>query len=193
MQESCERCVFKHLFQGSVRSHHRPEEVRRSRKSSSTNSGGRKIRACCLCANTSFQTKFSPAACVGVWTCCWSPDFSTLVAGRQRSILAIFHAYPSPATVFFKHFKFRQPTILGFYAVFLDLFMVQRCFVNIRAKFSSRKVFFMKRCRFTCNILFFWYFSDYQRLIQVRSTSMTNIKPSGGFVCHYYHNPGHVR
>ena len=46
---------------------------------------------------------------------------------------------------------------------------------------------------FRCNILFFWYFSDLQRLFQVRSASMTNMKPSRGFVCHYFHNAEHIR
>ena len=45
---------------------------------------------------------------------------------------------------------------------------------------------------FRCNILFFWYFSDFQRLFQVRSTSMTNPKPLGGVVCHYFYNLEHV-
>ena len=36
------------------------------------------------------------------------------------------------------------------------------------------------------------YFSDFQRLVRVRSASMTNTKPSGGAVCHYCHNPRHV-
>ena len=47
--------------------------------------------------------------------------------------------------------------------------------------------------RFSCKILFFWYFSDFKRLVRVRYASMTNMKPLGGVVCHYCHNPGHVR
>ena len=54
-------------------------------------------------------------------------------------------------------------------------------------------VFFVERCSSSCKILFFGYFSDFQRLVRVRSVSMINIKPSGGVMCHYCHNPGHVR
>ena len=45
---------------------------------------------------------------------------------------------------------------------------------------------------FRAFILFFWYFSDFQRLVRVRSVSMTNTKPLRGVVCHYCHNLGHV-
>ena len=43
-------------------------------------------------------------------------------------------------------------------------------------------------CRLPCKILFFWYFSNFQRLVRVRSASMTNKTPSGGVMCRYYHN-----
>ena len=46
---------------------------------------------------------------------------------------------------------------------------------------------------FIARSFLFWYFSDFQRLVQVKSASMTNTKPLGGVVCHYCHNPGHVR
>ena len=65
--------------------------------------------------------------------------------------------------------------------------------MDCRTMFYSNAVFFMERCYFLCKILFLWYFSDFQRLVRVRSVSMTNTKPSGGVVCHYCHNPGHVR
>ena len=44
-------------------------------------------------------------------------------------------------------------------------------------------------------VLFFArsYFSNFQRFVRVRSASMTNTKSLGGIVCHYFHNPGHVR
>ena len=61
------------------------------------------------------------------------------------------------------------------------------------ATFYSSAVFFVERCSFPSKILFFWYLSDFQRLVRVRSASMNNTKPSGGVVCHYCHNPGHVR
>ena len=38
----------------------------------------------------------------------------------------------------------------------------------------------------------FWYFLNYQKLVRVRSASMTNKTPSGRVVCRYCHNPGHV-
>ena len=40
---------------------------------------------------------------------------------------------------------------------------------------------------------FFLYFSDFQRLIRVRSASMTNKKPSGRVGRHDCHKLGHVR
>ena len=46
---------------------------------------------------------------------------------------------------------------------------------------------------FPCKIQFFWYFSDFQRPVLVRSASMTNKKLSGGVVCYYCHNLVHVR
>ena len=46
---------------------------------------------------------------------------------------------------------------------------------------------------FPCKIHFFWYFSDFQRPVLVRTASMTNKKPSGGVVCYYCHNLSHVR
>ena len=61
-----------------------------------------------------------------------------------------------------------------------------------RTKFYSSAVFSWKGGSFHCKILFFWYFSDFQRLVRVRSTSMTNTKPLRGVVCHYCHNPRHV-
>ena len=64
--------------------------------------------------------------------------------------------------------------------------------MDCRAKFSSSVVFFMKSGHFPCKIQFFWYFSNFQRLVSVRSASMTNKKPSGGVVCYYCHNPDHV-
>ena len=48
--------------------------------------------------------------------------------------------------------------------------------------FRGKVVFFIARS----------YFSNFQRLVRVRSASMTNTKPSRGVVCHYCHNPGHV-
>ena len=64
--------------------------------------------------------------------------------------------------------------------------------MDFRATLYSSAVFFVERCSFSCKILFFWYFLDFQRLVQVRYASMTNTKPSGGVVCHYCHNSGHV-
>ena len=46
---------------------------------------------------------------------------------------------------------------------------------------------------FPCKIKILWYFLDFQRRILVRSASLTNKKPSGGVLCYYCHNPGHVR
>ena len=65
--------------------------------------------------------------------------------------------------------------------------------MDCRTKFYSNAVFSWKGGSFPSKILLFWYFSDFQRLVCVRSASMTNKKPSGGVVCHYCHNPGHVR
>ena len=45
---------------------------------------------------------------------------------------------------------------------------------------------------FAYKILFFWYFSDFHRLVQVKSTSTTNKKPSEGVGCPNCCNPGHV-
>ena len=53
--------------------------------------------------------------------------------------------------------------------------------------FSWKCVIFLARSYFNR------YFSDFQRLLRVRFTSMTNTKPLGGVVCHHCHNPGHVR
>ena len=64
--------------------------------------------------------------------------------------------------------------------------------MDCRATLYSSAVFFVERCSFSWKILFFWYFSDFQRLVQVRFASMTNMKPLGGVVCHYCHNPEHV-
>ena len=38
----------------------------------------------------------------------------------------------------------------------------------------------------------FWYFPNFQRLVRVRYAYMINKTPSGGVVCCYCHNPGHV-
>ena len=46
---------------------------------------------------------------------------------------------------------------------------------------------------FIARSYFYGIFSDFQRLVRVRSASMTNTKPSRGVVCHYCHNPRHVR
>ena len=54
-------------------------------------------------------------------------------------------------------------------------------------------VFLCKSCRFPCKILFFWYFLNFQRLVRVRSASMTNKTPLRGVVCRYCHNSRHVR
>ena len=86
-----------------------------------------------------------------------------------------------------------SPIFLGLRAFLLDFFVIQRCFVDCRTKFYSSAIFLWKGGSFQCKILFFWYFSDFQRLVRVRSTSITNTKPSGGVLCHYCHNPGHVR
>ena len=53
--------------------------------------------------------------------------------------------------------------------------------------FPGKVVLFITRSYFS------GIFSDFQRLVRVRSGSMTNIKPTGGVMCHYCHNPGHVR
>ena len=93
----------------------------------------------------------------------------------------------------FKGFCVRSPIFLVLRAFFLVFFKTQRCFVDCRATFYSNAVFFAERWSFSCKILFLWYFLDFQRLVRVRSASMTNTKPPGGVVCHYCHNPGHVR
>ena len=54
--------------------------------------------------------------------------------------------------------------------------------MNYRVKFFLVQCFLWKGGPFPCKILFFWYFSDFQRLVRVRSASMTNKKPSGGVV-----------
>ena len=46
---------------------------------------------------------------------------------------------------------------------------------------------------FPYKIKFVWYFPDFQRPVSIRSTSMTNKKPSRGAMCYYCHNLGHVR
>ena len=88
---------------------------------------------------------------------------------------------------------FDSLVFLGFRAFLLDFFEIQRCFVDRRTKFYSSAVFSWKGGSFHYKILFFWYFLDFHRLVQVRYASMTNTKPSRGVVCHYCHNPGHVR
>ena len=64
--------------------------------------------------------------------------------------------------------------------------------MDCRTKFYSSAVFSWKDGSFHCKILFLWYFSDFLRLVRVRSSSMTNRKLSRGVVCHYCHNLGHV-
>ena len=64
--------------------------------------------------------------------------------------------------------------------------------MDCRATFYSSVVFFVEVCSFSCKILFFWYFLDFQRLVRVRSTAMTNMKPSRGVMCYYCHNLRHV-
>ena len=86
-----------------------------------------------------------------------------------------------------------NPVFLGFHAFLLDFFEIQTCFVDCRTKFYSSVVFSWKGGSFHCKILFFWYFSNFQRLIRLRSDSLTNTKPSRGVVCHYCYNLGHVR
>ena len=56
----------------------------------------------------------------------------------------------------------------------------------------SVQCFSWKGGPFPCKINFFWYFSDFQRPVSIKSASMTNNTPSRGVVCHYCHNPGHV-
>ena len=96
---------------------------------------------------------------------------------------SVFQTILCPTTFFFEVFLL----------VFLNFFEVQRCFVDCRITFYSSAVFFVERCSFSCKIQFFSYFSDFQRLVQVRSASMTNMKSSREVVCHYCHKPGHVR
>ena len=65
--------------------------------------------------------------------------------------------------------------------------------MDCKTKFYSSAVFSWSCGPFPCKIQFFWYFSDFQRPVSVRYASMTNKKPSGGVVCYYCHNLGHVR
>ena len=80
----------------------------------------------------------------------------------------------------------------GFLHVFLDFFEVQRCFEDCRAKFFPVQGFSWKGGHFPCKILFFRYFSNFQRLVRVRFASMTNKKPLGKVVCYCCHNLGYV-
>ena len=59
--------------------------------------------------------------------------------------------------------------------------------MDCRATFYSSAMLFVEMCSFSCKFLFLWYFSDFQRLVLI------DTKPSGGVVCHYCHNLGHVR
>ena len=86
---------------------------------------------------------------------------------------------------------FDSPVFLGFQAFLLDFFEIQKCFVECRTKFYSSTIFLWKGGSFHCKILFFEYFSDFQRHVRVRSAFMTNTKPSRGVMCHYSHNMGH--
>ena len=44
----------------------------------------------------------------------------------------------------------------------------------------------MERWFFSLQDPIFRYFSDFHRLVRVRSASMTNTKPTRGVVCHYW-------
>ena len=52
--------------------------------------------------------------------------------------------------------------------------------------------FFVEKLSSSLQDPIFWYFSNFQRLVRVRSASMTNKTPSGGVVCRYCHNSGQV-
>ena len=65
--------------------------------------------------------------------------------------------------------------------------------MDCRAKLYSSTVFFMERWSLSLPDPIFLVFFGFQRPVSVRSASMTNKKPSGGVVCYYCHNPGHVR
>ena len=54
--------------------------------------------------------------------------------------------------------------------------------MNIKAKFYSREMFFHEK---VVLLLARSYFSDFQRLIRVRSNSRTNKKVSRRVWCHY--------
>ena len=62
-----------------------------------------------------------------------------------------------------------------------------------RAKIYSCLVFFKERWSFFLQDPIFWYFPNFQKLVRVRSASMTNKTPLGSVVCCYCHNPRHVR
>ena len=47
-----------------------------------------------------------------------------------------------------------------------------------RAKIHSSVVFFMEKWSFSLQDPIFWYFLNFQRLVRVRSGSMTNKTPS---------------
>ena len=97
---------------------------------------------------------------------------------------------------FSKDFVFDNHVFLGFLPFFLDSFeicQIKRCFVVFWDQNPFRWCFSWRGGSFPCKILFFWYFLDFQRFVRVRYAFMTNKKPLGGVVCHYCHNPGHVR
>ena len=88
------------------------------------------------------------------------------------------------------------PTTLFFLAfVLFSLFSSRSEGVLWIVEPSSMPVqcFSWKCGHFSCKILFFWSFLNFQRLVRVRYASMTNTKPSRGVACHYCHNLGHVR
>ena len=92
-------------------------------------------------------------------------------------------------------FLSNNPSFLGFLPFYLDFFEIQgheKVIYGFWATFHSGWCFLWKSCRLPCKILFLWYFSNFQKLVRVKSASMTNKTPSGGVVCRYCHNPGHV-
>ena len=59
------------------------------------------------------------------------------------------------------------------------------------AKLYSNALFFVERWSFSLQDPIF--LADFQRLVRVRSASMTNTKPLGRVMCQYCYNRGHVR
>ena len=144
-------------------------------------------------SHTHHHKDLSCSSRAGAWSYIRRRDSSSCIVGCRRSSLANCLLCSMHAIVIFKNIL--CPTalfFLGFRAFFLDFFEIQRYFVDCRTKFYSNAVFSWKGGSFHCKILFFWYFSDFQRLVRVRSVSMTNTKPLRGVVCHYCHNLGHV-